>query len=219
MSGQIEVGDTFTHAATGSLEYTASRIVDGVIYDESGHWVIPENCSLVRKAAKDPYAGLTLPTPPAGYRLAKWGEGVPVASLWWDYNLTLWTQEWVRTEWPRNNPQSAIFAVPIDTPASTSFEQASDIEAETPITVGAHKTTAPKSWQFRHSPWAPPQPKTLADCVEDTPVVVRNMRGEWIVVYRIGTQAFNQGTGEYLAEAGNLKFVRYLDPPQPRKLA
>ncbi len=71
----------------------------------------------------DPYHGITLPEPPAGYRLAKWGEDVPEKSLWWDGDEKgtngEWDDDWCRSGWPWNNWKGhdnawiCIFAIPL----------------------------------------------------------------------------------------------------------
>jgi len=59
----------------------------------------------------DPYAGIDLPKPPRGYRLAKWGEENRW-SLWYDPTFLKWRDFFTLTSWWYKKPQSSIFAVP-----------------------------------------------------------------------------------------------------------
>ena len=78
----------------------------------------------------------------------------------------------------------------------------------------------PKSWQFRHEPWVPKQPETLADCPENVPVILSS-NGLLMIKQRRGSSAFNCGGNEdmYLPCGSHLKFIRYLDPPPPQPLS
>lgn len=205
MSETIEVGDVFNHAATGDTEFTAIDICDGKILDNTGEWNRVKNCTLVRKAAKDPYADLTLPSPPAGYRLAKWGEEWTQPAFRWDCDSWINSVNWV--DWPTGSeavvwnasvPHACIFAIPIDPPAST----------------------APKSWQFRHDPWVPPQPKTLADVSEGVAIVALcSSLAATAVVSRYGDFAcYWESDTKSIHSPESFRFVRYLDPPQPAQL-
>jgi len=65
----------------------------------------------------DPYAGLTMPTPPKGYRLARWGETYNGECFWWGYNSHCW-HTWARLTGSSNDyqskaePERSIFAIP-----------------------------------------------------------------------------------------------------------
>ena len=151
----------------------------------------------------DPYHGIMLPEPPAGYRLAKWGEELTTGSRWFDS----WTKGWTvfdrfNRPFSTDKPETAIFAIPLDQPASQP----------------------PKSWQFRHEPWVPKQPETLADVVEGVPVVCHtNGSSDLMIRLRISKWAFlvnHERTG--FAQQGyatNYHFVRYLDPLPQKQLS
>lgn len=151
----------------------------------------------------DPYHGITLPEPPAGYRLAKWGEE-------WTTREALWLDEgaWVTWDfgsspvaWHRHRPEVCIFAIPFDQPAQQP----------------------PKSWQFRREPYVQKQPETLADVPEKVPCIAYHT-GDLYVVYRVGNTVYYLKAG--YVESGQSahwpkawKFVRYLDPPPQKPLS
>jgi hypothetical protein len=200
----LEVGDVFTHEDI-SGERVAKR-VDGVgrIWFDKDEWVLPYGCKLVRKA--DPYHGITLPKPPAGYRLAKWGEEAE-AALFYRQRAGHWIAWGTRLEndtktYDMENRCHSIFAIPLDQPAQQP----------------------PKSWQFRHEPWVPKQPGTLADAPGSVKCVGVNS-GIWQVVWhddRGKVYAINQygGCGPELAGTpSDYRFVRYLDPPPQKPIS
>lgn len=143
----------------------------------------------------DPYAGITLPEPPTGYRLAKWQEKYDERAMWWSGGAwkgfgngsVFRVNDWAGV----SDPKWSIFAIPIDQPS--------------PL----------KSWQFREVPWVQPEPKTLADCQSLTNVVVEDVDGMWCVACKLGFDGQQIG-GRHLGPAVNLKFVQYLDAP-PKK--
>ena len=77
------------------------------------------------QATADPYAGIDLPKPPRGYRLAKWGEvylgtknkwGTPNpvrhSLRWWNGEWLRWRPHLERFDFRENEPVKSIFAVP-----------------------------------------------------------------------------------------------------------
>lgn len=131
MNERIEVGDVVSCRGKNC-------VVSGVTKDDC--WisigphvrelVLLSDCQLISKAAKDPYEGLTLPEPPPGYRLAKWGEVISEGSLWWDgneYGLNgdwdyNWCHKWPWNNWALTPPWIAIFAVPVDSPITPQLQ-------------------------------------------------------------------------------------------------
>lgn len=65
----------------------------------------------------DQYAGIELPTPPKGYRLARWGESYSGECLWWGYIAKTWML-WAGIRGGDNDyisitdPEQSIFAIP-----------------------------------------------------------------------------------------------------------
>ncbi len=79
---KIEVGDVVRWEIDGN-EYVVEKVqtfTNEVVTLNVVGGVCREVVQLVRKA--DPYHGLTLPEPPAGYRLAKWGEEYDERAGW-----------------------------------------------------------------------------------------------------------------------------------------
>lgn len=154
---------------------------------------------------ENPYAGITLPDPPAGYRLAKWGE----ATINTDRKVLFWSSDCIWVTWlaslttqcyDAEDATHSIFAIPLDQPS--------------PL----------KSWQFREVPWVVPEPKTLADCVEETPCICVSPNKELCVVCRLAQEVFYVTEGRKPSHGSGWsptewKFVRYLDPPQQRQLS
>ena len=62
------------------------------------------------QATADPYAGIDLPKPPRGYRLAKWGEESRKAMWWFDRQGEWVIFGWLCSGW-FTNPAQSIFAV------------------------------------------------------------------------------------------------------------
>lgn len=146
----------------------------------------------------DPYAGITLPEPPTGYRLAKWQEKYDERAMWWSGGAwkgfgngsVFRVNDWAGV----GDPKWSIFAIP--------FDQSSSL----------------KSWQFREAPWVQPEPKTLADCPSLTNVIVEDENGLWVVACKLGFDGQQLG-GRELGPAKNLKFIQYLDPPPQKPLS
>ena len=65
------------------------------------------------QATADPYAGIDLPKPPRGYRLAKWGETYDGSCLlWWRNTWNRWSRLVKDHYVAKANPVNSIFAVP-----------------------------------------------------------------------------------------------------------
>ncbi len=169
----------------------------------------------------DPYHGITLPEPPAGYRLAKWGEEWDNA----DRNVLFWSasERWIEWQlslgevcYDKKSASSSIFAIPIDLP---------DRQQPQREIVNQIDNQPLKSWQFREAPWVVPEPNTLADCVEerDAFCCFTDKRRSGSVLFRRGSMAFYRwGDGSEepsFAAPDNWKFVRYIDPPPQRPLS
>ncbi len=225
-SSKIEVGDVVRWETDGN-EYVVEKVqtlTNEVLTLDVVGGVCREVVQLVRKA--DPYYGISLPEPPAGYRLAKWGEEAGEAMF---YNQRL--SEWVPWQGPLVNrnttydaaePRYCIFAIPLD--HSKSVENLVSTMQDRGYTV--EKVQPPlKSWQFREVPWVVPEPKTLADCVEerDAFCCFTDKRRSGSVLFRRGSMAFyrwGDGSEERsFAAPDNWKFICYLDPPPQKPLS
>lgn len=194
-SSKIEVGDVFINRHRPVDECVATGISpNGWILCNMEVSNLPEDCTLVRKA--DRYHGIALPEPPAGYRLAKWGEVADQAMYWTD---TKWSQWGHLAKHAYSIPVSSIFAITLDQPS--------------PL----------KSWQFREVPWVVPEPKTLADVPEGEEVIgAFDYSAALCVVVRRGANAYWKcATGSETAHgvAAKWKFIRYLDPPPQKPLS
>lgn len=207
-SSKIEVGDVFTCDGQGQRELVALGVDERFVHfaiDGVNYYPLRSECHLVRKA--DPYHGITLPSPPAGYRLAKWGEELPKGSQWWDCGDEgtngEWDDDWCRSGWPWSQWKAGdawlcIFAIPLDQPS--------------PL----------KSWQFREVPWVAPEPRTLAGVPDDTDCIAapRYKTNAAAVVFRRGdTVLFRNGDWSERVSSWlpvDWQFVRYLDP-RPQK--
>lgn len=60
----------------------------------------------------DPYAGIDLPKPPRGYRLAKWGETCESGALWLLPHSHKWIKYGRTIKESYGLPDVSIFAVP-----------------------------------------------------------------------------------------------------------
>lgn len=163
------------------------------------------------QATHDHYHGITLPEPPAGYRLAKWGEDVLEKSLWWDGDEKgkngIWDHDWC-SKWPWSKWQSylmqpwmCIFAIPLNQPPTL------------------------KSWRFREVPWVVPEPKTLADAIDGVDVICATGKGHCPlkVMCRRGDTAYYRyvdGTSTPSTfSPQEVWFVRYLNPPPQKPMS
>ncbi len=173
----------------------------------------------------DPYHGISLPEPPAGYRLAKWNEELPPDAMWWAPMASDWKSgECKRAIYIPWKPSWSIFAIPLDQPSvSDEFREAAENEANTPINSPVPSPL--KSWQFREVPWVAPEPRTLADCVEERDVLccLRDKQRACFVLFRCDSSAFyrwGDGSEERtLHSLDEWQFVRYLDPPPQKPLS
>jgi len=193
-SSKIEVGDVFTHTATGAKEYVAKRIDKyDRIWTTDVQWVEEGNCRLVRKAAKEHYAGLTLPTPPAGYRLAKWGEELPNGAMWF-------------------GPMSNSWVPPVESKIEAGLAY-NELRPNWSIYAIPGESALPKTWQFSEENWVVPQPKTLADVPDGVAIVAFHSGiAATGVVQRDGKWAVHWKGGKSKHAPSEFTFIRYLDP-------